>query len=286
MSDDTRVEFKQPWAGWIASLDKTQTIRKVYVPKENKPQNIEKALEKMENYAKVKVINNKKGELTHEIIYKRNEDDSVRNKGRKRTRQLDNENTSNVNFSEISSENIGNTAVFSSHSASKETKIGFRQDERHSVATSDPNVKFISKHSLDTDSANNQNRSSYFTEDTSSLQESDIGVEGGSVVPAKDEISSYMLKNAMFYTIKDIRERNLTELTHLKVTKMIFQTLLDAARHRELKAFFLRYMDIFSYVNTHIRMVPANSAHKELTKHCKRIESFCEVILGILSQKP
>ncbi|XP_063442667.1 uncharacterized protein LOC134722963 [Mytilus trossulus] len=292
----------QKAAGWIVALDETHVIRKLFLPKENKAEPMEKFIGKYakEPFTEMTVDNN----IGSRTLFVSKEDQPSTNR-----RTIDcNEQITNkkehlskntdfpactspsnceqqVNSIISSTRNMLESQETKENSVLKSDSISLQMIDGSNETRRDYNV-----HSIDFEYKEENSRKdescgeSEISQDKSSSTFDDDFV-GGDVVQAKDEISSYMLKNCLFYTLVLIRQNNLKDLSHLKVTTMIYETLLKAAKSKQLPSYFMPYIDIFSYVDTHIRKVSTSKAERELQKHCARIETFCKVILGILSQR-
>ncbi|VDI24990.1 Hypothetical predicted protein [Mytilus galloprovincialis] len=245
-SNSENAFVNQEAAELIVYLDGPNVISKIHKPKENKSEHMEKNIEKYANHPSPTTISNKCGE-----------------------QQIRNE----KNFS------INSSTVLKSDSMSLQMT-----DESGNANRSDYNV-----HSIDFESKEYSRKGESCAEleisNDGSHSTFKDGFVGGNVVQATEEISSYMLKSCFFHTLVLVRQTNLTDLSHLKVTTMIYETLLKAAKSKQLPSYFMPYINVFSYVDTHIRKVSSSKAERELQKHCARIETFCKVILGILSQR-
>jgi hypothetical protein len=68
-------------------------------------------------------------------------------------------------------------------------------------------------------------------------------------------------------------------LGHLDVTIKIFEKLQESAKVGRLNSYFLPFLDIFSFANTHIRLIPEEDLEETLKNQCERIQLFCEVIV-------
>lgn len=119
-------------------------------------------------------------------------------------------------------------------------------------------------------------------DDDEECEENDIEWEGGDVVSASDEISSYMLKTCLFYVL---REDKSNTFTLLELTIKIYEKLQAFAKEYRLPYYFLPYMDVFTFVNSHIRVIPDNELEVARKQSCERIRVLCNVILGILKQQ-
>lgn len=119
-------------------------------------------------------------------------------------------------------------------------------------------------------------------DDDEESEEDDIEWEGGDVVSASDEISSYMLKTCLFYVL---REDKSNTFTLLELTIKIYEKLQAFAKEYRLPYYFLPYMDVFTFVNSHIRVIPDNELEVARKQSCERIRVLCNVILGILKQQ-
>jgi hypothetical protein len=65
---------------------------------------------------------------------------------------------------------------------------------------------------------------------------------------------------------------------------LIFEKLQESAKVGRLNSYFLPFLDIFSFANTHIRLIPEGDLEETLKNQCERIQLFCEVILGTPSR--
>lgn len=113
-------------------------------------------------------------------------------------------------------------------------------------------------------------------------EEDDIEWEGGDVVSASDEISSYMLKTCLFYVLQEDKSNT---FTLQELTIKIYEKLHAFANEYRLPYYFLPYLDVFTFVNSHIRVIPDNELEVARKQSCERIRVLCNVILGILKQK-
>ncbi|XP_052062917.1 uncharacterized protein LOC127702667 [Mytilus californianus] len=295
----------QKAAGWIVSLDETHVIRKIFLPKENKAEHIEKIFGKYAKQPSPEMTVDNHIESRTLFISKEDQPTTSR-------RNLDcNEQIANIK--DIQNKNLSENSVLTACTSSKCGKQQINSNNStgkkfESQETGENGVLKSDIVSLQMTDESNETQSEYNVHSTNlankeeilekveSCSESEISQDessstfeddfvGGDVVQAKDEISSYMLKNCIFYTIVLIRETKLKDLSHIKVTTIIYETLLKAAKSKQLPSYFMPYIDIFSYVDTHIRKMSSSRAERELKKHCARIETFCRVILGILSQR-
>lgn len=110
----------------------------------------------------------------------------------------------------------------------------------------------------------------------------DVQWEGGIIVYVSEEISSYMLKNCLMYVASE--SKNSHGQGHLDITIKIFEKLQESAKAGRLNSYFLPFLEIFSFANSHIRLIPEEDLEETTRSQCERIELFCEVILGILRQ--
>lgn len=123
---------------------------------------------------------------------------------------------------------------------------------------------------------------------TSSAFEEDTAVEvlpseGCVIIDGCDTISSYMLKNCLFYVAKDLKDAD-KSMSHLDITIKLFEKLQNCAKAEKLESFFLPYLNVFTFTNEHIKMIPEDEVIESTKLHCHQIQLFCEVILGILRQ--
>ena len=133
------------------------------------------------------------------------------------------------------------------------------------------------------ENASDDNNSKESTSNQSIIADSNnVQWEGGSIVYASEEISSYMLKNCLMYVASASKDSH--SLGQLDVTIKIFEKLQESAKVGRLNSYFLPFLDIFSFANTHIRLIPEEDLEETLKNQCERIQLFCEVILGILRQ--
>ncbi|XP_061187024.1 uncharacterized protein LOC133195176 [Saccostrea echinata] len=110
--------------------------------------------------------------------------------------------------------------------------------------------------------------------------------EGGDVAYASDEISSYMLKMCLFHVVHEVKNKtgDMPTFTLLELTIKIYEKLLTFAKEGRLPSFFLPFLDVFTYVNTYIKVIPEEDLETLTKQQCSRIQAFCKVILGILKQ--
>lgn len=106
--------------------------------------------------------------------------------------------------------------------------------------------------------------------------------EGGEIIDGYDTISSYMLKTCLFYVANDLKDSRNTSC--LQITIRLFEKLWVCANAEKLDSFFLPYLDVFTFANEHIKMIPADEVAERSKLQCWRIKLFCQVILGILRQ--
>ncbi|XP_062566071.1 uncharacterized protein LOC134228429 [Saccostrea cucullata] len=104
--------------------------------------------------------------------------------------------------------------------------------------------------------------------------------EGGEIVDGYDTISSYMLKNCLFYVADDLKD--VSDINQLDLTIKLFEKLGQCAEAERLNSFFLPYLDVFTFANEHIKMIPDDEIIESTKIQCNRIKLFSEVILGIL----
>ncbi|XP_061171679.1 uncharacterized protein LOC133181155 [Saccostrea echinata] len=104
--------------------------------------------------------------------------------------------------------------------------------------------------------------------------------EGGEIVDGYDTISSYMLKNCLFYVAVDLKGDK--DVSQLDITIKLFEKLGKCAEEEKLDSFFLPYLDVFTFANEHIKMIPDDKIIESTKIQCNRIKLFCDVILGIL----
>ncbi|XP_033124125.1 uncharacterized protein LOC117122596 [Anneissia japonica] len=112
--------------------------------------------------------------------------------------------------------------------------------------------------------------------------------EGGDIRTAKDVISSYMMKNCLFYVMEELKESKVSseEITHIELIKKMYRYLKSCATHQCLPAYCLPRQNVFTYVNSEIRQMEPEDLTYETAKLCKRISTFCDVILEVLSFSP
>lgn len=106
--------------------------------------------------------------------------------------------------------------------------------------------------------------------------------EGGEIVDAYDTISSYMLKSCLFYVAVDLKDN--VDINQLDITIKLFEKLGECADVQRLDSFFLPYLDVFTFANEHIKLIPKEEISEKIQIQCRRIKLFCEVVLGILKQ--
>ncbi|XP_052706239.1 uncharacterized protein LOC128181762 [Crassostrea angulata] len=138
---------------------------------------------------------------------------------------------------------------------------------------------------MDTDNCfeidNMSTSSSAFQEVTAS--DEDVSWEGGEIIDGHDTITSYMLKNCLFYVANDLKDAD-KNISHLDITIKLFEKLQSCAKAKRLESFFLPYLNVFTFTNEHIKMIPEDEVIESTKIQCHRIQLFCEVILGILRQ--
>jgi hypothetical protein len=87
-------------------------------------------------------------------------------------------------------------------------------------------------------------------------------------------LSLELLSSLAFSSVEDI-----------SVSAWLAVTEPDAvSKVGRLNSYFLPFLDIFSFANTHIRLIPEGDLEETLKNQCERIQLFCEVILGFLRQ--
>lgn len=111
----------------------------------------------------------------------------------------------------------------------------------------------------------------------------DVSWEGGEIIDGYDTISSYMLKNCLFYVANDLKDAD-KNISHLDITIKLFEKLKNCAKAEKLESFFLPYLNVFTFANEYIKMIPEDEVLESTKLQCHRIQLFCEVILGILRQ--
>lgn len=111
----------------------------------------------------------------------------------------------------------------------------------------------------------------------------DVSWEGGEIIDGYDTISSYMLKNCLFYVANDLKDAD-KNISHLDITINLFEKLKNCAKAEKLESFFLPYLNVFTFANEYIKMIPEDEVLESTKLQCHRIQLFCEVILGILRQ--
>eukprot|EP00105_Crassostrea_gigas_P019049 XP_011437376.1 PREDICTED: uncharacterized protein LOC105335263 [Crassostrea gigas] len=111
----------------------------------------------------------------------------------------------------------------------------------------------------------------------------DVPWEGGEIIDGYGIISSYMLKNCLFCVANDLKDAD-KSMSHLDITIKLFEKLQSCAKAENLVSFFLPYLNVFTFANEHIKMIPEDEVLESTRIQCHRIQLFCEVILGILRQ--
>lgn len=109
----------------------------------------------------------------------------------------------------------------------------------------------------------------------------DVSWEGGEIIDGYDTISSYMLKNCLFYVANDLKDVG-KNISLLDITIKLFEKLQNCAKAEKLESFFLPYLNVFTFANEHIKMIPEDEVLESTKLQCHRIQLFCEVLLGIL----
>ena len=107
--------------------------------------------------------------------------------------------------------------------------------------------------------------------------------EGGEIVRASEELSSYMLKNCLFEVASDMSFSG--DIESIDLVLRIFEKLNVHAQSRKLSIYFLPFLDIFSFSKAHIHMISEENMMEEIEEQCKRIQWFCQIILSILRQE-
>ena len=107
--------------------------------------------------------------------------------------------------------------------------------------------------------------------------------EGGEIVRASEELSSYMLKNCLFEVASDLSFSE--DVQSIDLVLRIFEKLEVHAQSRKLSIYFLPFLDIFSFSKAHIHMISEENMMEEIEEQCKRIQWFCQIILSILRQE-
>lgn len=111
----------------------------------------------------------------------------------------------------------------------------------------------------------------------------DMSWEGGEIIDGYDTISSYMLKNCLFYVANDLKDSG-ENINHLDIAIKLFEKLKTCAKAETLESFFLPYLNVFTFANEYIKMIPEDEVLESTRLQCYRIQLFCDVILGILRQ--
>lgn len=110
-----------------------------------------------------------------------------------------------------------------------------------------------------------------------------VSWEGGEIIDGYDTISSYLLKNCLFYVANDLKDTD-KNISLLDITIKLFEKLQSCAKAEKLESFFLPYLNVFTFANEYIKMIPEDEVLESTKLQCHRIQLFCEVILGILRQ--
>lgn len=110
-----------------------------------------------------------------------------------------------------------------------------------------------------------------------------VSWEGGEIIDGYDTISSYLLKNCLFYVANDLKDTD-KNISLLDITIKLFEKLQSCAKAEKIESFFLPYLNVFTFANEYIKMIPEDEVLESTKLQCHRIQLFCEVILGILRQ--
>ncbi|KAK3096914.1 hypothetical protein FSP39_004740 [Pinctada imbricata] len=106
--------------------------------------------------------------------------------------------------------------------------------------------------------------------------------EGGEILHANGEISSYMLKNCLFEIAADLSFSQNVEKVDIIVK--LFEKLKYNAQLGKLNVYFLPFLDVFSFSKAQIHMKSEENIKDEIEVQCTRIQWFCQIILSILKQ--
>lgn len=264
---------------WIMEIDDSYNVRKLFTPKDQ-------SIKKKKIYFDAQMGMNCKTSIyeseKHKLIYFKPYEIEPN------SAEMDETNESEKKDIYEETENLDDEAnlACSEENSLSEGEDGLSTDdnednERDFVSVDEDNEKVCSIDNDEDDEEGGEEKDDE-EDDDEECEENDIEWEGGDVVSASDEISSYMLKTCLFYVL---REDKSNTFTLLELTIKIYEKLQAFAKEYRLPYYFLPYMDVFTFVNSHIRVIPDNELEVARKQSCERIRVLCNVILGILKQK-
>ncbi|XP_062568578.1 uncharacterized protein LOC134230755 [Saccostrea cucullata] len=267
----------RPVLPWVMDIDDTYNVRKIFTPKESEKMKNKTYTDEKMGMTYTTSICDKDG---HKLIYfeplpcEENPNDLGEGSSKLDCKEVNRQRKDSPN-SEIDSEQRSESDCADGNN---------RAEFIHRNDNAEGNTKDSKKsknHNTEEDVGGVEGSDD--SEDDSSV---DTEWEGGDVVSAFDEISSYMLKMCLFHVVHQEKNKNgdVPPFTLLELTIKIYEKLLTFAKEGRLPSYFLPFLDVFTYVDTHIKVIPEKDLESVSKQKCERIQAFCKVILGILKQ--